>query len=487
MTDRSTLAAHIDRLAGVPVLCVGDVMLDRYTYGAVERISPEGPIPVLRTERETAMLGAAGNVVRNLVALGVHPTFVSVVGDDVAGREVTGLIAEIDDVEPYLAVARGRETTIKTRYIAGGQQLLRTDRESLTDLASTVVEDIHRMAVDAATEATAIILSDYGKGVLTPKLTASLIETASAAGIPIVIDPKGPDFERYSGATVITPNRSELELATGLPISDDADIVRAARQLMNTCRIDCVLVTRGQSGMTLIEGEGDPVRLTAEGREVFDVSGAGDTVVAMLGAALGAGVPLVDSAQLANTAAGIVVGKVGTAVASAAEIYGALHTQDLLSGETKVAGIGEAVGRVQRWRDNDRRIGFTNGVFDLLHPGHVSLLTHARKSCDRLVVGLNSDASSAKLKGPGRPLQHEASRAAVLASLANVDLVVIFNEDTPMRLIEAIRPDILVKGADYSLNEVVGADFVRSYGGKVLLAELVPGHSTTATISRMTK
>ncbi|MCX7353874.1 MAG: D-glycero-beta-D-manno-heptose-7-phosphate kinase [Alphaproteobacteria bacterium] len=484
---RSDLAAAIERLKDAHVLCVGDVMLDRYVYGAVERISPEAPIPVLRMEREAAMLGGAGNVVRNLSALGAHVAFASVVGNDQAGREISALVAAHDKHEPYLSVERGRMTTVKTRYVAGGQQLLRTDRETLAPLAPSVAEDLRRVAVGAVADASVIVLSDYGKGVLTPELMRALIDAGRTQKRPVVVDPKGKDFSRYRGATVLTPNRAELAAATGMPVGTDEEIGAAAGKLIAECALESLLVTRGADGMTLFARGGEVTHLPAEAREVFDVSGAGDTVVAMLAAALAAGVTLPDAARLANVAAGIVVGKTGTAVATADEVFTALHTQDLLADESKIAAHDDALARVERWRKEGLVVGFTNGVFDLLHPGHVTLLSQAKAACDRLVVGLNSDASVKRLKGPTRPVQNESARSAVLASLAAVDLVTIFGEDTPLSLIEQIRPDVLVKGSDYTIETVVGAEVVQRHGGRVILAELLPGHSTTGTIAKLTK
>ncbi|MBI4185131.1 MAG: D-glycero-beta-D-manno-heptose-7-phosphate kinase [Proteobacteria bacterium] len=490
MTDHSTLAAHLERLAGGRVLCVGDVMLDRYLSGEVERISPEAPVPVLKVAAEEAMLGGAGNVVRNLSALGAEAVFAAVVGDDAAGREVAALLAGARGIEARLVVEKGRMTGIKTRLIAASQHLLRADRETLAPIAGRTRGALMRAVAEALPGVGVMVLSDYGKGVLGAPLTRALIAAAREAGKRVIVDPKGSDYRRYRGASVITPNRRELAAATGLATGSDEEVAAASRRLMERIGVDAVLATRGGDGMTLVVGAGrrETVRhLRAEAREVFDVSGAGDTVVATLAAALAAGVPLADAARLANVAAGIVVGKVGTAVAHPDELVHALHARDLLTGEAKVMALAPAVERLATWRRSGLKVGFTNGCFDLLHPGHVSLLAQARAACDRLVVGLNSDASVARLKGRGRPIQGEAARAAVLASLATVDLVVIFAEDTPIRLIEALRPDVLVKGSDYRLDEVVGGDLVRSYGGRVLLAELVAGHSTSATIARMAK
>ncbi len=487
MTDRSELAAHLQALNGVNVLCIGDVMLDRYIYGEVERISPEGPIPVLRIEREEAMLGGAGNVVRNLVALGARVTFITVVGDDEAGREVTALIGDSEAVEPYLVVEKGRQTTIKTRYIATSQQLLRTDRETVAPIAAASRNKTIRLGVEIVADNAAVVLSDYGKGVLEPATLGALIEAAGSAGCPVVVDPKGRDFGIYRGATLVTPNRHELEQASGLPTASDEDIALAARAIIDICGIEAVLATRGPQGMMLLGtgGKGKHLRLPAEAREVFDVSGAGDTVAAVAAAALAAGLALEDAARLANVAAGIVVGKLGTAVATPAEMLHALHASVLLAAEAKVVGLEATVERARRWRGAGLRVGFTNGCFDLLHPGHISLLEQARAACDRLIVGLNSDASVRRLKGTGRPVQSEAARAAVLASLASVDLVVIFGEDTPLALIEALEPEVLVKGADYARDQVVGAEVVERHGGRVVLAEITPGYSTTRVIEKL--
>ncbi len=461
-------------------------MLDRFVYGSVDRVSPEAPIPVLFIERETAMLGGAGNVVRNLVALGAAPAFVSVVGDDIAGREVTRLVGEHGEIDPCIVVETGRQTTIKTRFFASHQQLLRADRESRTALTDTIRDQLLSRADKLLDKAGVMVLSDYGKGVLAAPVTAELIRRAKAKGKKIVVDPKGSDYTIYAGATIVTPNRKELFEATTMPVDSDEAVVAAARMLIDTCGLEAVLVTRSQDGMTLVTVDGQVHHLPAEAREVFDVSGAGDTVVATLAAAIASGASLLEGALLANVAAGIVVGKVGTAVAYAEEVIAALHHDDLTSGEAKIMCSGiSAVGLVERWRRKGYKVDFTNGCFDLLHPGHVSLLTQARAACDKLVVGLNSDASVQRLKGPTRPVQSEASRATVLSSLSTVDLVVIFGEDTPLKLIETLRPDILVKGADYTIDKVVGAEQVQSWGGKVVLADLVNGQSTTNTIKRM--
>jgi D-beta-D-heptose 7-phosphate kinase / D-beta-D-heptose 1-phosphate adenosyltransferase len=484
MTNRAALAAAIERFPATSVLCVGDVMLDHYVYGEVERISPEAPIPVLHVARETRTLGGAGNVLRNLEALGARCCFLSVVGGDDAGREVKRLLGEAEGVEPHVLLERERVTTVKTRYIAAHQQMLRADRESVRPIGNHLREDLLRVIGQALPEHAVVIVSDYAKGVLADGIASEVIALARNAGKTVIVDPKGNDYAKYRGATLLKPNRRELALATRMPVGSAAEITLAARSLITQHGFQALLVSCGEDGMVLVEKSGPVHALPAEAREFFDVSGAGDTVVATLAAALGVGLALPEAARLANTAAGIVVGKVGTAVVHASELASALGEEDGHP-PRKVLALEPALDRIAAWRQQGLKIGFTNGCFDLLHPGHVSLLDEARASCDRLVVGLNSDASVRRLKGATRPVQSEIARAQVLASLAAVDLVTVFPEDTPLQLIEAIRPDVLVKGADYRIEEVVGGDLVQSYGGRVLLAQIKEGHSTTATIRKM--
>lgn len=475
----ANLATQVQALRDIRVLCLGDVMLDRYIYGEVSRVSPEAPIPVCRITSERTMLGAAGNVARNLAALGAGIEFITVIGDDAAGAEVADLVTDLDGANATVLTAPGRPTTVKSRYIADGQQLLRADRETEAVITSDLEDDIVAQFDRAIANVGAVVVSDYGKGALTTRLISRVIASARAAGKPVVVDPKGPDYRVYRGASMLTPNRRELAEASRMMDRNDGEIVAAARQIVTRCEIDSVLVTRGGDGMTLVDGE-NVHHLAAEAREVFDVSGAGDTVVAAVAAALAAGLDTGAAAGLANVAAGIVVAKSGTAVASADEIVDALRADELKSVELPVA-----LDRLSTWRAQGMTIGFTNGCFDLIHPGHVSLLSQARRACDRLIVGLNSDSSTRRLKGDDRPVQSEVARSAVLGSLASVDLVVIFDDDTPIEIIEALRPDVLVKGADYRVDQVVGGDLVQSYGGRILLATLEPDHSTTATISRI--
>lgn len=484
-TAPGRLLAWLERAPSVRVLCLGDLMLDRFVHGTVERISPEAPIPVMRIAHETAMPGGVGNVARNARALGAAVTCIGVAGED---AEAEALAAALADEGAALSLIRlaDRPTTVKSRFLAGSQHLLRADRERAAPLDAAGEGRVLAAFREALAAADVAVLSDYAKGVLTDTVAAEAIAAARAAGVPVLVDPKSRTFARYAGATLLTPNLKELRAATDLPATTDAEAADAARIAREAAGVAALLVTRSEKGMTLLDAEDRVHHLPAEAREVFDVSGAGDTVLATLAVMLGAGATLAEAAAIANAAAGIVVGKVGTAVVHPQDLLAAVQARGDAVAEGKILLAAQAAERVQRWRARGLSVGFTNGCFDLLHPGHVSLLRQARAACDRLVVGLNTDASVRRLKGPSRPVQAEHARAIVLGSLESVDAVVLFDEDTPMRLIETLRPDLLVKGADYTVETVVGGGFVQSYGGRVLLARLEDGFSTTGTIARLT-
>ncbi len=475
----------LDAFARARILVVGDVMLDRFIYGGVQRISPEAPIPVMQVQRELAMPGGAGNVARNIASLGAHARLIGLVGDDNAGDELHDALTQTR-IEPLLVVDEARPTIEKTRFIGGQQQLLRVDRERNGEPGEAALGTLIATVLEALADAQAVVVSDYAKGVVSDALLAALLPEARKRGLPVLVDPKGTDFARYRGATLVTPNQKEAALATGQRCDSDADAEAAGRKLIEACGIDAALITRGAQGMTLVTGtKAGALHLPAEAREVFDVSGAGDTVVAALAVTLAAGQPLAQAARLANAAAGIVVAKVGTAVVLPEELRAALHLPDPLGLDGKVATAARASDVVAAWRARGERIGFTNGVFDLLHPGHLALLAEVRGQCDRLIVAINADASVRRLKGPSRPVQNEQHRARLLAALSLVDLVVIFAEDTPIPLLEQLKPDLLVKGGDYSVDQVVGADIVRAYGGEVKVSRLIEGQSTTATIAKL--
>ncbi|MCB4824324.1 bifunctional D-glycero-beta-D-manno-heptose-7-phosphate kinase/D-glycero-beta-D-manno-heptose 1-phosphate adenylyltransferase HldE [Roseicella aerolata] len=471
---------------GLRILVLGDVMLDRFLYGAVERISPEAPVPVVRLGRTLAMPGGAGNVARNISALGGEAILTGLVGRDPAAAEFRGLLAADAGITDGLVASASRPTICKMRVIAGNQQVVRLDDE-----VAAPADAAEQAALVAAVEAAlpgcaALILSDYAKGVLTPTVIAAAVAAAKGLGIPVLADPKSDDFAQYRGADCLTPNARELGRAARLPVGSEAEVAAAARKVMAEAGLPALLCTRAEKGMMLVRADGAVDSVPAEAREVFDVSGAGDTVIAALALAHAAGQPLPEAMRIANAAAGIVVGKLGTATVSADELAHALRAgSGSTPGEEALLDRDAALRLVREWQAHGLRVGFTNGCFDILHAGHVALLRAARRRCDRLVVALNTDASVARLKGPSRPINSLADRAAVVSALAAVDAVVAFGEDTPLELIQFLVPDLLVKGADYTIDRVVGADIVQAAGGEVALIDLVPGRSTTGLVTRL--
>jgi D-beta-D-heptose 7-phosphate kinase/D-beta-D-heptose 1-phosphate adenosyltransferase len=469
------------------VLCIGDLMLDEFIYGEVSRISPEAPAPVIAVQRSETAIGGAGNVARNVAALGVRCVFAAVVGDDEGGRALQKAVRDLPLVEATLVVDPSRRTTRKVRYVSEqhSTHLLRADWEANAPIAADVETRLTKQVLAALPRAGAVVLSDYAKGVLTPGLIRSVIDAATRVGIPVIVDPKRLDFTLYRGATLITPNRKELAEASRRPANTDAEIVAAANELGRVVNSEAVLVTRSEQGMTLVARGVEPVHVPAYAVKVRDVSGAGDTVVAVLAAMLATRAGLEPAVRAANAAAAVVVGKRGIATVSSAELRSRILPAASLAPEEKILfDWSELDERLDEWRRQGLRVGFTNGCFDLLHPGHVKVLAQARAACDRLVVGLNSDASVARLKGRGRPIQDENARAEVLAALEAVDLVVVFPQDTPLELIRRVRPTVLVKGGDWRREDVVGRELVEAAGGEIVLVDLLPGHSSTGLVER---
>ena len=477
---------HITKLADQTVLVVGDVMLDEFVYGEVSRISPEAPTPVIACKRSELMVGGAGNVARNLVSLGTRCVFVGVIGNDDAGRALCDALAGNPLIEPHLVVDGARQTTRKVRFVSEhhSMHMLRADWENALPIDAAAEDSLIRRVTAALPGVGAVVLSDYAKGALTARATRAIIAAANKAGKPIVVDPKGRDYSIYRGATLITPNRQELADATHRAADSDVEIAQAAGELRDALGARAVLVTRSEAGMTLV-GETTPVHVPAYAVRVRDVSGAGDTVVAVLSAMLAMNADFESAMRAANAAAAVVVGKRGTATLSVAELRSRLLPASTLAPEEKIVFDWAVLDdHLADWKRQGLRVGFTNGCFDLLHPGHVRLLAAARAACDRLVLGLNSDASVTRLKGAGRPVQDVAARAEVLAALEAVDLVVVFEEDTPLELIRRVKPTVLVKGGDYTRETVVGYEIVEAEGGEVVLVDLVPGHSTTSMVER---
>ncbi len=480
------LGAIVRSFRAARVLVVGDLILDRYVIGNVQRLSPEAPIPVLRPTRQQATLGGAANVALNIATLGGEAWLAGVVGDDAAGAEIAALLAGSARIHSALVTAPGRPTTAKTRFLAGAHQLLRLDEETTSAIEAGVAEALLARIETLLDAIDVVVLSDYAKGVLCDMVLPRVLALAAAHNRTVIADPKRADFAAYHGATILTPNEAEVRLGTRIEASDDPGAERAGLAALAATGGDAVLVTRSEKGLTLVRRDQPTLHLPTRARAVADVSGAGDTLVAALAVAVAAGAALPEAAMLANATAGISVAKPGTATVSGEELLGVLHLAELVASDRKVAATwDEAAARAAAWRASGLRVGFANGCFDLIHPGHVYLLNEARGACDRLIVALNTDASVKRLKGPTRPVQNETARATVMASLAPVDLVVLFDEPTPLELVRALRPDVLVKGSDYRIEDVVGAAEVQSWGGKVALVDLQQGHSTTGTIQRM--
>lgn len=478
-TDLSTLLSTLERYPSLTVWVVGDLMLDEYVMGAVDRVSPEAPVPVVRVRETEHRLGGAANVARQVAALGAKVSLVGTIGTDAAGDDLLRLCAASSiDTHGVVRTAQ-RRTTRKLRVLGHSQQLLRMDWEDASPCEAALAD---RMLEALATETPdAVILSDYAKGVLTPRVIAAITQRAGKA--PVVVDPKSRDFTRYRGATTVTPNLRELETACGksLDPADSHSVAAAARPLLAAAGLASMVVTLSEHGMLVVPADGPPIAVPASRREVFDVTGAGDTAIAVLTLSLAAGTSLHTAARLANAAAGVSVGQVGAVAVDADSIRSELTA----SPEAKVLSRSELAARAASWRIAGKRIVFTNGCYDLLHAGHLSLLHGAAKLGDVLVLAINSDTSVRRLKGPERPLVPQAERAALLAALACVDAVTIFDEDTPLATIEAVRPHILVKGADYQADQVVGREIVEANGGRVALVPLLPQKSTTALVDRI--
>jgi len=482
--DRKDAESLFMRVKGLRALVIGDLMLDEYLWGKAERISPEAPVQVVDVSREDMRLGGAGNVVNNLSAFGAGVSICSVIGGDENGtilrHAFTGKGVDVTGVfeDPM------RMTSKKTRVLAANQQIVRIDRETREDISPEFEEKILEFVGDRHNVWDIILISDYGKGLLTPKVLSGVIGSAKERGIPVIVDPKGTDYLKYRGATIITPNRKEAEVASRVAITDDASLRRAADFLLTEGEYHALLITRSAEGMSLFLHGGEEVHIPTVAREVYDVTGAGDTVVATFGISLACGLTFELAARLANVAAGIAVGKVGTSTVSAEEIVGSIRLEHQDS-DIKIKNLDALASCIEEEKRKGKRVAFTNGCFDLLHVGHVKYLQKARTYGDLLILGLNSDASIRRLKGEKRPLIDQHERAHILAALDCIDYVVIFDEDTPIRLLETLRPDVLVKGGDYTPDRVVGKDLVESYGGRIELVEFVDGKSTTNIIEKI--
>ena len=459
------------------VLVLGDLMLDRFVDGTVNRISPEAPVPILSQGRVRQMPGGAANVACNLAQMGLHVHLIGVCGDDEAGKALRDELAKLPAIRFDPVTITGRPTSLKTRFRAGSQQILRVDDEVTSDIDAAAVEQFSKYALPAIQDADLVVLSDYAKGALPLLLLEKIIAHAKAKGKMIIADPKRADISAYAGVDLLTPNLAELQNTTDQMLSSIEAIGHAATALAKEFGIGSVLTTMSARGMMLSKADGAQFHDPASARDIFDVSGAGDTVVAMIAGALAAGADLEDAVRLANHAAGVAVGKSGTAIVVPGEVLA--H----LAGTPPPTDWPSVAMQCTNWRGAGQKIAFANGCFDLLHPGHIHLLNEAAGNADRLVVGLNGDASVRRLKGAGRPHQSAELRSAVLAALPFVDAVAVFDEDTPFDLIATLQPDIIVKGGDYTADQVVGADIVAARSGQVLIISTLDGHATSKLIT----
>ncbi len=483
------IADILRAMAGKRALVVGDVMLDRFIYGRTERVSPEAPSLVLAADRQEQMLGGAANVAVNVVALGAQCHLVGLCGDDGIARELEEEIARFPEIRADLVTDPDRSTTLKVRFVNPqyNTHLLRLDWEVTTPAGNAILAALTARAVAAVADAEVVILSDYLKGVLQRPLIEAVATAAAARAIPVVVDPKGSDFSRYRGASVIAPNLHEVSVALGRAIpQDEAAIAQAAAEISARSGVMTIVVKRSQFGVQLVQSGHTVACFPTVARRVTDVSGAGDTLVAALSVALAANASIEDASRIANAAAGVAVAKKGTAAATPEELSDVLLHRHEHRFSRKLFAEEKALRlQVKAWQDEGFSVGFTNGCFDLLHPGHIFMLTEARNRVDRLVLALNTDASVQRLKGPSRPVQNEIARMTVAAALESVDAVILFDTDTPLDLIKALRPNVLFKGGDYRPETVVGRDEVEAYGGRVELIDYLPNTSTTLMIQRM--
>lgn len=474
----------LKKISKKKLVVMGDFMVDEYLQGDASRISPEAPVPVVHVKKKELRLGGAGNVVLNLHALGANVTAVSLLGDDPSGDWIVEQLQKIDADTVGIMRHADFVTSIKTRVTARNQQLLRYDREVIQDAPENFVEFLNGKIHDLLSDSCAVIISDYGKGVVTEKTAAVLIQAARSLGIPVIVDPKGSNYEKYRGATACTPNMKELQLAVGTNLYAEEDILHAGLELCARCNFEYVLATRSERGMSLIDGKtGSKKDYPALSKEVIDVTGAGDTVISMFTLCFALGASNDDCCRLANLAASVVVSKFGAAVATPEEII-ALQHQDKIS-NAKLLSWDSAAEKVAQLKSQGKKIIFTNGCFDIVHAGHISSFRQAHAYGDILFLGLNSDASVKRNKGDNRPIVSQENRAALLEAISYIDYIVLFDEDTPEQLIHAIKPDVLVKGKDWEGTKIAGQDFVEKNGGQVHFIEMEEGLSTTNIIQKI--
>jgi D-beta-D-heptose 7-phosphate kinase/D-beta-D-heptose 1-phosphate adenosyltransferase len=483
------MASIIEDFSALKIMVVGDVMLDRYVFGEVNKISPEAPVQVLTVSREEVSPGGAANVANNLKSLGASVEIYGVIGDDPEGEKLLELLQRLEIRSKGIILDPKRPTTTKTRLIAGNQQVIRMDREVTEAIPGQVKDRILEAIIQSLGEnpPDGIIISDYAKGLVRRDLSTSIIQMAKEKGIFICIDPKGKDFTRYRGADAITPNQREAEEVCGFQLEGEESLQRAVQILIQQTEAQGVLITRGKNGISYYVREGKELKtISSDAREIYDVTGAGDTVVSTFTLAFIKSKSWEDSVKIANRAAGIVVGRIGAAAVTREELINSYEEKNQAT-KGKLFEIGMLLTVISKHKAEGKKIVFTNGCFDLFHVGHLALLRQAKELGDVLIVGINSQDSVRRIKGNGRPFIPESERANIVAAIDCVDYVVVFSEDTPLELIRLIKPDVLVKGGDYSPEEVVGRDVVEGYGGRVSIVPLVEGVSTSLLADKIRK
>ncbi len=488
------LSSYIDNFKNVRVLVIGDIMLDRFMYGKVERISPEAPVPIFKFSHEKEMLGGAGNVVANLAALGCYVSFIGIIGKDANGQKISQLLDSVGS-HSHLLRLTDYPTIIKTRLIAGNNHLARVDQEEILPVITELLPRYQRILAKAIKHTDIVLISDYNKGLLTPVTAQMIIDICHQFGKPVVVDPKGADYSKYSGATLVKPNLKEFSEATGCKYNPSADdfienVKIGAQKLFQKYNIKNLLITLSEHGMMFVSSDEkeNAIKIPTEAKEVFDVSGAGDTSLATLGVSLGTGMSMKDAMKLANIASGIVVGKLGTATVNAEELKSALSQKETNDDgwiqKKKIITLIQAENIVKRLKEEGKTIGFTNGCFDCCHLGHLNSFMQAKKLCDVLIVAVNSDASIKRYKGENRPIQDEKTRAMLLASLEFIDYVIVFGEDSPLHIVETLRPDVVAKEG-YTLDQWPEGRLAQSYGGKAVILKRLEGYSTSNLVSKM--
>ncbi len=488
------LTTYIENFSKVRVLVIGDIMLDHFIYGGVERISPEAPVPIFRVKKEKQMLGGAGNVVANLLALGCQCDFVGIIGNDMNGGKISGLLSNIG-AHAHLLKLSDYSTIVKTRLIAGSNHLARVDREEILPVVTRLLPRYKSILTRAIKKVDIVLISDYAKGLLTPVTTQMIIDICREFGKKVVVDPKGTDYSKYVNATLVKPNLKEFSEATGQKYDPQSPTFRAevcagAQKLFEKYHIQNLLITLSEHGMIFVPSDNpdELVQIPTEAKEVFDVSGAGDTALATLGVALGCDTPIKDAMKLANVASGIAIGKLGTATIKQEELRSVLSQRETVEDgwhqKRKIISLSQAVKIAQHLREQGKKIGFTNGCFDCCHLGHLNSFMQAKALCDVLFVAVNSDASIKRYKGPNRPIQDEKTRALLLASLEMIDYIIVFEEDTPLHIVDALRPEVVAKEG-YTLENWAEGRFAESYGGKAVILKRLEGYSTSSLVEKM--